>query len=281
MRSLPRIVVLLLALNALPLAATTALRTLSGADGWRVTATGSARGHEGAAPGLQPVYWPVVVTHTGSSLATSCIVVHVLNPGPDSYASVLQAAKVLWARVGFLPRCGEAPSPAIIVSLWRETLVAELPRPSATVHPARGIVGLPLVVTATGNTAATFQRPTPAGPLVVEATGALGVTTSAGSAPREGAARFELWPDQAGLPVVTPIETWAGSRPFQASPPRSHRSCSRANRSPSRSGRCAPRSPSCAEPQRPSSAWLPSAMRPSGPDAATCATGSRPSLPAW
>lgn len=204
------IAALLAAASAVSFAQPAGLRGGPSGNGWSVTATGasSRTTPTGPNPGLQPVYWPVLVTHTGSSLATSCVEVRTLDPGAGSYPTVLQAAEAAWARLAAVPRCdASGPSPSAIVTLWTRTLAATLTPPSAAVWPPKGIVGLPLEVTVAGATTRTFTTPTPAGPLVIRASGALAaqlgsasITLASGDA--------TLTPDDVGTVRLLPIETW-------------------------------------------------------------------------
>jgi len=154
----------------------------------------------------EPVFWPTFVTHTGTDLAVSCVLVTELHPSANAYTAMLATAQALWSQLGDLPRCGAGPLQSTVDSWWTATVVAALPPPHVRIEPSVGIVGLANTATVSATTSAQFTRSTPDGSLQIRTTGTLALVVGGHDLPVEPGSTA-LVPDAPGVLVVQPSES--------------------------------------------------------------------------
>jgi hypothetical protein len=75
----------------------------------------------------EPVFWPTLVTHTGTDLAVSCVLVTELHPSANAYTAMLATAQALWSQLGDLPRCGAGPLQSTVDLRGPRFLIQSLP----------------------------------------------------------------------------------------------------------------------------------------------------------
>ncbi len=191
-----------------------------------VTITGSHSDTQPPTPS-GPIYLPYLVTHTGPSLATSCIAYRVIDPSSAAvYAADLSWASETWnALLAVYPRCsGSAAAPLInaLTTWWTVTAARLLPIPRVTTKPDYGIVNTPNYLTLSGATTMNFSAQTPIGAVTISATGSFSIETAAGiQGPYHtlggpypwGSIRYTS--ESPGHYPLTAIETWSATYVFE------------------------------------------------------------------
>jgi hypothetical protein len=132
-----------------------------------------------------PIYLPYLITHTGTSLAASCITYRVIDPSSATlYTADLVWASTTWnALLADYPRCtttSMTPLISTLTSWWKVTAERVLPIPRVTTTPDYGIVNTPNYLTILGSRTLTFTTNTPVGPVTVSAVGTISIETPTG-----------------------------------------------------------------------------------------------------
>ncbi|WP_298209496.1 hypothetical protein [Ferrimicrobium sp.] len=163
-----------------------------------------------------PVFVPSLVTHTGASLAVSCVTYATVNPTSASlYQAEVAWAEAMWARLSVYPRCDTSPvSHVDLLALWTQVVTDRLPRPTISAHPSFGIINIPMefITSTTGTDTVTVS--TNDGPLVIHAQSwsswQFNRTPPSGSPPASDAAITWYRPEQPGLLSASLVEHWSG-----------------------------------------------------------------------
>ncbi|WP_298346494.1 hypothetical protein [Ferrimicrobium sp.] len=166
-------------------------------------------------PSLGPVFIPSLVTHTGASLAVSCVTYHtVVPPSQSLYQAEVSWAEAMWARLSVYPRCDTNPiSHLDLLALWIQVVNDRLPRPSIAAHPSFGIVNVPLQLLTSTTPTATTTLSTNDGLLVIHAwswsSWQFNHAPPPGVPPTGNAALTWYRPEQSGLLEASLIEHWS------------------------------------------------------------------------
>jgi hypothetical protein len=138
---------------------------------YHIVLRGSHSEHGTTGGRLGPVFIPTLVTHTGASLATSCVSYRTVEPSSNIvYQAELTWAQAMWARLSVYPRCDANPVGSLNIELiWEQVVNDRLPTPKISAHPLFGIVNVPMeLITSTSNAIVTTVA-TNDGPLTIHA----------------------------------------------------------------------------------------------------------------
>ncbi|WP_276941493.1 hypothetical protein [Ferrimicrobium acidiphilum] len=176
-----------------------------------------SHGTDGTTGGqIGPVFIPSLITHTGASLAMSCVSYRTVEPSSKTlYQAELSWAQAMWARLSVYPRCDANPVGTLNIEvIWEQVVNDRLPTPKISAHPQLGVINVPMELITSTTTGVTTTVSTNDGPLTIRAWSWSSWQFSSNSpkgTPPPGSNRV-TWcrPTRAGLVDAGLSEHWSG-----------------------------------------------------------------------